>query len=391
MNGLATGSGCFGCGACAAVCPTGAIAMTSDAKGFLYPSVSPDKCVSCGCCASTCQKVHAPVEHGAETPAFAAQHHSKDVLLQSSSGGAFVALSDVVLAQGGMVAGAVFDPASRKVVHLLASDRAGRNRMCGSKYVQSDTSAVWKEIKQALQNGKSVLFTGTPCQVAALQAVLSNTSTDQLISVDILCHGAPSPLVFAAWIDCLEKRHASTVTDYQFRSKIYGYEYTHSVSFANGDREHSLETKRILKLYTLNMRDSCHECPFASRHRVGDLTIGDLWRRPKSIKVKPHIGCSTVIVNTEKGRALLDRAAHDLDLIPLELQPGKRQALSRPVERKPRVDGFWTLFEEKGIEAVMDRYAKISLKSRAFFALLKVLHALGMESCIETIKRHFET
>ena len=188
MNGLATGAGCFGCGACVAVCPSGAIAMESDAKGFLYPRIDPGKCVSCGCCATTCQKVHAPVKHGAETPAFAAQHRDKAVLLQSSSGGAFVALSDVVLEQGGMVAGAVFDPASRKVVHCLAADRDGRDRMCGSKYVQSDTEPVWKDVKQALRDGKSVLFTGTPCQVAALQAVLGNTPTDCLVSVDLVCH-----------------------------------------------------------------------------------------------------------------------------------------------------------------------------------------------------------
>ena len=281
----------------------------------------------------------------------------------------------------------MFDPELKKVVHRIAYTAAERNQMCGSKYVQSDISDVLLKTKEEIVSGKMVLFTGTPCQVSALNAFLENKDYENLIMIDLICHGAPSPGVFASYLDYEEKKHSSSIKNYKFRSKIYGYEYTTEISFANGTTDSSIDAKRLLKLYTLNMRDSCYECQFASKERMGDITIGDMWHRPDYVKVKDHVGCSTVVLNTEKGQSLFEGIKEKAITIPVQINTEKRQALSHPVARIQRVDTFWKDYTSHGIECVLDKYAKVSMKSYIYFELIKLLHRTKQYTLIERIKK----
>ena len=226
MDELAHGSECYGCSACCVSCPVNAITMTVDEKGFRYPEINLEQCIHCNKCIKACQRVHSPNKNGEYLYVCAMQHKSLDVLKLCSSGGAFVALSDYILSSGGVVVGAVFDPELKKVVHRIAHTVAERNKMCGSKYVQSDISDILLKTKEEVSTGKLVLFTGTPCQVSALKAFLENKDYDNLYTIDVICHGVPSPKVFVSYIEYQEKKHSSSIKDYKFRSKKYGYEYT---------------------------------------------------------------------------------------------------------------------------------------------------------------------
>lgn len=388
INELAVGSNCYGCGACAASCPMDAITMIADSKGFNYPHIDKDKCISCNKCKTVCENVHCYSLNSDGFGVFALQHKNEDVLGLSSSGGAFIALSDYILKQRGIVVGAVYDPSQNRVVHLVADNDRDRNNMCGSKYVQSDITGVFNQVKSALNSYRLVLFTGTPCQISALYAYLGGNHYKDLYTVDVLCHGVPSPLVFLDFLKFQESLHKSSIVDYQFRSKKFGYEYTANIVFENGKSDCSLNAKRILKLYTLNMRESCYSCQFASKNRVSDISIGDLWYRPNNVKVKKHIGCSTVIINSIKGRELFEKIKDYVILYPINIDADKRQALSHPVVRKKSVDDFWNCYFVNGIEAVLDKYAKVTFKSKVFFLLIRFLHFTHQFWLIEKIKEH---
>lgn len=386
MYDLAIGSACYGCGACFSSCPVKAIEMKEDEKGFKYPSVNGDMCISCGKCSRVCRLVHEPQRNEEYLGVFAFQHKDKGILDRCSSGGAFIALSDYIIDQKGIIFGAVYDRKHKKVVHILADNREDRDKMCGSKYVQSDISEVLEEAKREVLGGRKVLFSGTPCQISALNALLGGKEYNNLITVDVMCHGAPSPMVFKSYIEYAEKIHGSKVADYQFRSKIYGYEYTTKISFDNGDIDSSVYAKRLIKLYTLNMRDSCYSCEFASKGRVSDITIGDLWRRPKNVRVKYHLGVSTVLVNTIKGKDLFDKIKNNAEIIPISINVENRQALSHPVKKRASVEAFWDDFNNNGIDFVINKYAKVSFRSKAYFQLIKYLHKARLNWLIEKIR-----
>ncbi len=197
---------CCGCGACAHRCPDGAIAMEPDEEGFLYPVIRAERCMDCGLCQTICPFRKEDHWKNEQMPQFyVAKHRDGEVLRRSTSGGAFTALSDQVLDMGGAVYGAVFDSRFR-VVHQRATGRAGRDRMRFSKYVQSDLGNCFCQVEQDLRQGKPVLFTGTPCQNAGLRAAMGPLAEQgPLVCCDLICYGVPSPRVWEAYKQLLEK------------------------------------------------------------------------------------------------------------------------------------------------------------------------------------------
>lgn len=372
---LALHNECYGCNACISSCPVSAVTKREDDKGFLYPSIDYEKCINCHKCEEVCLGVHQSHPFNEPIACFALQHKDDKVLLKSSSGGAFVAISDYILSKKGVVFGAVYDSENVRVIHSIAHNPLERDKMCGSKYVQSDMQDTLLSLKECLNNGEIVLFSGTPCQIAAVYSFLGNKVYSNLFTIDLICHGIPSPKVFRSHIKYEEKKQKSKIVDYKFRSKIFGYEHNNEAVFENKKRECSIHTKRIMKFYTMNMRDSCYECQFANSKRVGDLSIGDLWRKPKYVDLRKVSGLSTVLVNTEKGNLLLEAIKDKVELVPLKDQ-FNRSALSHPVEHTEKVDEFWDFFSSHSYEEVLDKYARLSVKSYIYFYLVKYLHTL---------------
>ena len=214
-------SNCCGCSACKNVCPKNAISMSSDSEGFLYPQVDPALCVECGLCKKVCDFSKERVSEDL-SPAVFAVKADDTVRKSSASGGLFAVLSDKTLENGGVVYGAAFDK-DVKVRHTRAVNKEERDAQRGSKYLQSDVGDCFKAVKKDLEEGLSVLFSGTTCQVAGLKSYLQGVDTKKLLLVDILCHGTPSPLIFEEYVKFVEKKRGKKVALYHSRAKDKGY------------------------------------------------------------------------------------------------------------------------------------------------------------------------
>lgn len=216
---------CCGCTACASICAHDAITMEPDTLGFLYPKVDESKCVDCGLCDKVCQfNDNYDRSLNLEKPiAYAARHKDINEVMKSRSGAAFVAISDYILEQGGVIYGAGYKDHFR-VAHKRATTKEERDEFRGSKYVQSDLTGVFRQVKEDLKNGLTVLFSGTPCQTSGLNAYVGKRLRENLILVDIVCHGVPGPFLWRDYIAYLERKQGDQIVTVNFRDKeLYGW------------------------------------------------------------------------------------------------------------------------------------------------------------------------
>ena len=357
---------CCGCGACAAVCPAGAIALVSDGR-FSYPQIDEAKCVGCGRCEAVCA-FKLPKD---ETPncldAYAVKA-PKETRTISASGGAFTLLSDAVLAMGGAVYGAAWDETMR-AVHIRAVDAAGRDRMRGSKYVRSDTADMYGLIKADLAAGIPVLFTGTPCQVAAVKSACGES--ELLHTADLICHGPASPEIWRRFIALLEEKYGKQVTDFSFRNKAVSWrEYSPKVTFADGGTVGANDlTGSFTEVfrYELCLAPSCAACRYASVHREGDVTIGDFWGVEKAFPaLDDGAGVSALMVNTEKGKRLWEAAAAGAEVVPCawEQIAAGQVNMKKSAVPSPESENFYRLCAEKGMEKALAAYTRTGWKRR---------------------------
>lgn len=228
---------CCGCTACASICTHDAITMQPDALGFLYPEVDADKCVECGLCEKVCafndnydKSLNLPVPE-----AYAARHKDMNEIMKSRSGAAFVAISDYILEQGGVVYGAGYKDHFR-VAHKRAITKEQRDEFRGSKYVQSDLTGIFRRVKQDLKDGYTVLFSGTPCQTSGLNNYVGRKLRDNLVLIDIVCHGVPGPYIWRDYLTYLEKKHSDTIVMVNFRDKsLFGWKaHRETIKFRGG-------------------------------------------------------------------------------------------------------------------------------------------------------------
>lgn len=288
---------CCGCTACASVCPHNCITMERDAEGFLYPHVDAELCIGCGACEAVCPDLNRP--KAAEPPTALAVRAKDDALrLFSSSGGAFSLLATDVLQQGGAVCGAVYDE-NLMVRHALVWDEAGVEGMRGAKYVQSDLTDLFCQIRELLHNGTPVLFSGTPCQTAGLRAFLGGDH-EKLLTAAVVCHGAPSP---AVWEKNLHE--LGPVADVRLRDKRDSWKHYATNYYVDG-REifRPVMEDPYMKgfLRDLYNRPACADCP-AKGGGYADLTLGDFWGIEKILpEMDDDKGTSLVLVQTEKGK-----------------------------------------------------------------------------------------
>lgn len=302
---------CTGCTACVNACPVQCIVIRRDREGFDYPVANPDICISCGRCERICPILN-PREVSGPLGLYAAR--SPEYVDGSSSGGVFPALAEAVVNDGGTVYGAVINP-DMTVGHTEADDMAGVERMRGSKYVQSDLYAVFEDVKAVLEEGRRVLFSGTPCQVAGLRAYLER-GYDRLLTVDCACHGVPSPGLWEKYVKALEVKYGSPVRNIRFRDKGQGWRrYRFTVSL--DDREvaiyHQKDPFMLLFLQNMSLRPSCYGCRFRNGRSGSDLTLADLWNVGATApEYDDDKGVSLVIANTEKGHSALKASVSDI-------------------------------------------------------------------------------
>lgn len=312
---------CCGCGACYNSCPVGAITMEYDDEGFLYPVIDDEKCIRCGKCVKACPSLHAKRDHF-KVPDMYAAYGDNQVRSVSSSGGIFSLAAEYVLKNGGAVCGAAFDE-NHKLSHVVIYDEKDMGPLRASKYLQSNTVKTYQEIKKVLDQGKPALYSGCPCQIAGLRSYLGK-DYDNLYTLDVLCHGGPSPVWFQKY---LKEVHGGKKISYiGFRDKdYYGWSTEMTVKYENGDvyrkvRSEDLHYRSFLPC--LSVRPHCQVCLYSAIPRQGDFTLGDFWGVQKyDPKLTDGYGTSILSVNSEKGRKLLDAIREKLVLLePIDLQ-----------------------------------------------------------------------
>lgn len=373
---------CCGCTACVSICANDAIVMKPDVLGFLYPHVDKEKCVDCGLCEKVCQfndfydkslLLEQPI-------AYAARHKDMNEIMKSRSGAAFVAISDHILNQGGVVYGAGYKDHFR-VAHKRATTKDGRDEFRGSKYVQSDMTGVFRQVREDLKDGLIVLFSGTPCQTSGLNAFIGRNLRENLLLMDIVCQGVPSPYVWRDYIDYLEKKHGSRICYVNFRDKEkYGWKaHKETFMYENGGGKY---TYTFLFHQDIDFRYSCNECHFANLQRPSDITIADYWgwQRTDPRFNADNRGCSLVLCNTEKGKQLFEDVKDRMNVIHAEQANVMQNHLSKPSDIHPKRMEFEIMYGKRGFEHTMRHFGfmgwrrKVSeIKKKMFRFLKKIL------------------
>ena len=308
-------SKCCGCCACVDVCAHHAITLKTDIEGFWYPEVDKDKCVDCGLCEKVCPELHILdlKKNDFEKPAhsIAAINKNMSVRWDSTSGGAFSALADVMYAQGGYVSGAVYND-DFSVSNYISNNQEDLKRLRSSKYLQSKAEGLYKQIRDLLRNGEKVLACGTPCQMAALRSFLRK-DYDNLTIVDFICRGVNSPKVYRKYLDSLERKYGGKVVYVKAKNKELGWRnLTRKVVFDNGKVYYGvLMDDDFRRGYHTNVfcRPSCYHCQYKGFPRMADITIADYWGIENVDKnLDNNIGTSMILLNSKKGIEYFEQA-----------------------------------------------------------------------------------
>lgn len=367
-NSISKVIACTGCGACTAVCPQKCITMGDNKQGFLYAKVDNALCLNCGKCLRVCP-AERPLPQAVPFAVYGGRAKDEQLLSQSTSGGVFAVLSEEILKEGGWVCGCVFDK-EWNAIHICTQSHEMRNKMKGTKYVQSRTDEALQQGLQKISQNETVLFCGTPCQVAAIKALCQEKkyNPENLLTLDIVCHGVPSPKVFQNHIRLLESKHGK-LKKYSFRSKEIGWHGQNaSAEFESG--EHLLNTPDLLSysrtyFRSVITRECCHSCQYANTTRCGDITIGDYWGIEK---VKPELddnkGVSLLLVNTPSGESALNKIRDKLDLWECTLDDCLQPNLQRPTPVGIQKKKFWKYFLRDGYEKAVCKTEKFSIADR---------------------------
>lgn len=347
---------CCGCNACAEICPKHCIRMVKDAQGFIYPQIDSSVCVECGLCEKVCPFEITNLSLRKPLKAYAAWNKNHQEHLGSSSGGAAYVFSSYILEKGGVVYGCTSDGID--VRHIRVENHSELFKLQGSKYVQSDVRGLFKEVKNDLKTGKTVLFIGTPCQVAGLKNYIGHHNA-HLYLVDLICHGVPSKQMLHDHI-----KHVAKGKKIQHISFRKGTDYRFSIAADKFSYEVSLWETPYKDLYLKGFfegminRPSCYQCPFACSTRVSDITIGDFWglKHAECLPEEVKDGVSLLLPMTDKGTDLIQKVENNLYIYERSVEEainGNTQ-LRHPVIQGRRARLFHLLYSLFSFDVVMN-------------------------------------
>jgi len=340
MINIVDNHNCCGCSACASICPKQCISMAADKEGFLYPLVDKNICIECGLCEKVCNELH-PYEKRKPYKVLAAINKDEDIRMKSSSGGIFYILAAKIICEGGVVFGARFDE-NWQVVIDYATDIKAIDAFMGSKYVQARIENAYRDAKPFLTEGRKVLFSGTPCQVAGLHKFL-HKQYENLLTVDFICHGVPSPKVWRMYLNEVTN-DIKNLHSAEFRSKVAGWKnFCMYLNYDKGNKNFSYIAPMTKDLYMraflqdLILRPSCHNCKAKGCSSLSDITIADFWGVQFIIpEMDDNKGTSLLLVHSAKVDALLK--GNQLLVAPIDFEMAVRYNTAVYTSPKPHTN-----------------------------------------------------
>ena len=374
---------CCGCGVCTLLCPTKCIDMTEDEEGFSYPAINQDVCNECGFCRENCafQNEKPPVERLGLPHIYAAKHKNDDIRMASTSGGAFTALSDWILSSGGVVFGVKFND-NFTAVTTYATTSGERDTFRGSKYIQSELGNSFIEAKEFLKMGKPVMFSGTPCQIAALRGYCRDVNIDNLYLCDFICHGVPPQKLFKDCVGYMEKSIGKRIVKYHHRYKSPKVKWSHMEAQIdeNGRYYYYYYYRHIF--YSNNaLRPCCYNCKYASFTRKADITIADFWGIKKCMPdFYDRMGVSLILINSGKGSIWFDGAREDFLLRESNREDCSRgnPHLIRAVEMPVTRERFWEDYRNREFSYIIKKYGGKQFVIRCKKIVANVLDDIGL-------------
>lgn len=374
---------CTGCGLCKELCPKKAITMIEEKDGFKYPSIDKNKCVKCNLCKRNCHNNKNLKKNLSNF--YMAINKSDDILKNSSSGGAFSAICDLVFEKNGIVIGAELDKDTKEVNHVIIEKKEDLNRIRMSKYYQSNTEGIFTKVVKFLKEDRNVLFSGTACQIAALYSIVPDKLTDKLITVDVLCHGVSSKKVVDSYIKSEEKRLNKKIVSYSFRVKnedgwnngagsrmklVFEDGSSHINDFNNPDSFFLSFNRNVI------LRESCYNCKYCGTERISDFTIADFWgvTSKRATIDEKNKGISILVCNTDKAKGLMKQLNELLKITEIskdEVIPYNK-AFVKPNDRPKTRKMFFKLLNKK-----MDYNKIVKIVFIKFFIKQKIKRIIG--------------
>lgn len=370
---------CSGCRACKQICPKNAIKMIEDTEGFWYPAVDKEICINCNLCNKVCHIENENINRDSfnKPLAYAAWNKDEEERKIASSGGSFEAISEYIFSLGGIVCGVGFDE-NLNVIHKFAKNKVELNEFKGSKYVQSNTNETFSKTKIYLEEGKVVLYTGTPCQISGLRSFLQK-EYENLYTCDLVCHGVPSPKVYRKYISEKSKEYNSKVKNICFRDKTTGWKrFSLKMIFENDKVQiEDLGKDKFVQgfLKDVYLRPSCYDCKSSKLPRYSDITLGDFWGvKEKYPELDDDKGTSLLLINTIKGKKLLKNIERNIFLKECDLKHAIKynsaiiSSVLKPKQRK----NFFEEVDSKNFEELSKKYFKKNNILRKIFYKIKL-------------------
>ena len=385
---------CCGCTACANICPKNCITMAPDEEGFLYPEVDRDLCINCGLCEKVCPVINAPKNMHGEVESYVVRAKDDEVLSGSTSGGFFTPVAEYVLSENGVVCAATFDKDWNVVHEFITSREADISKYRGSKYVQSNLGSCFSRIKEYLVSNRLVLFVGTPCQAAGLKNYLQK-EYENLITIDLVCHGASSPKLWSKYVAFQSNQFHSTIRNISFRNKTYGYHSgTMKIEFDNGEVYYgSARVDYMLKSFfsEISSRPICYKCPFKGIKRCSDFTIYDCWHFSDLAKGEKDDdkGYTNVIVQSKKGADILKALVGELELYQVDTEEAIKLdgvMVTKSAVPHPRRKEYYKDLDKETLSQHIQKFIPVTKKDILIEKSKSVLYKLRIFNLVKKFK-----